>query len=149
MTTFSRQVVVEYTTEQMYALVSDVNSYAKFIPLITTSRILAVRDNQLRAAFKIANGPLGFEFTTVNTFEKYNYISMNLENGPFKAFNGVWRFTPLARNRSSISLFLEFEFSSKILCFILEGLFDQLCNTMIDAFLGQAAALYDNNQSWC
>ncbi len=143
MSIFSKKVIVEYSSDQMYNLVSDVNSYSKFIPLCASSKVLAVQDDQLRAAFKIAKGQLGFEFTTVNTFEKGQFISMHQENGPFKTFKGAWYFTPIEKNKSLISLHFDFEFSSKLLSFILEGLFNQLCDSMIQSFRNQAAKLYD------
>jgi ribosome-associated toxin RatA of RatAB toxin-antitoxin module len=143
MSVFNKQVSVNYSVEQMYALVSDVDAYSEFIPLIASSKIIARQGNELRAVFTIAKGPLGFEFTTVNTAETCDFIAMRLERGPFKKFKGIWKFTPLAMNRSLISFYLEFEFSSKFLCLILGGLFNQLCDVMIEAFKSQAAVLYD------
>lgn len=142
MSIFSKQVIVEYTAEQMYDLVSDIDSYPKFIPLCASCKILATQGNRLHVAFKIAKGPLSFEFTTINTIEKNNFITMDLETGPFKSLKGVWRFTPLEMNRSLISLQLEFEFSSKLFCLILDGLFNQLCDSMIQSFRDRAAMLY-------
>lgn len=142
MSIFSKQLIVEYTADQMYDLVSDVNAYSTFIPLCASSRILEVQGNQVRAAFQIAKGLLSFEFTTLNTFEPSRSISMNLEHGPFKHFEGVWNFIPQDGNKSFISLYMEFEFSSALFCFALERLFDQLCDLMLHAFCKQAANVY-------
>ncbi len=143
MSVFSKQVCVDYSVAQMYDLVSDVNAYSKFIPLIASARVLTTQGNKLRAVFHIAKGPLCFEFTTVNTAEYCDYITMHLEKGPFKKFNGLWKFKSLGAHKSLVSFSLEFEFSSKLLCFILEGLFNQLCDSMIQAFRDQAAVLYN------
>jgi ribosome-associated toxin RatA of RatAB toxin-antitoxin module len=142
MSIFSKQVVVEYSADQMYDLVSDVNSYSSFIPLCTASKIDIAQGDQLFAAFTIAKGPLSFSFTTLNTVEKGKSISMGLESGPFKSFKGTWQFSPLESNKSLISLYMEFEFSNKLLCCILDGLFNQLCELMIQSFRNQAAIIY-------
>ena len=142
MSTFSKQVTVNYTAEQMYDLVNDVNAYAGFIPLCISSEVHEEQDHKLRATIKIAKGKLGFQFTTVNTMEKGRSISMNLENGPFKSLKGVWRFTPISPNESQVSLHFEFEFSNKLLGAALGGLFKQVCDSMVESFRKQAAIRY-------
>lgn len=142
MSSISKQITVQYTADQMYDLVYDINSYSKFIPLCFSSEVHEGQDNQSRATMQIAKGKIGFEFTTVNTMEKGRSISINLENGPFKLLKGVWRFTPLETHESIISLHFEFEFSNKLLDMVLGGLFKQLCASMIESFRKQAAVRY-------
>lgn len=142
MTLFRRQVTVEYTAEQMFDLVNDITAYPRFIPLVSSVEILDLRDRQMRAVFKIAKGQLGFEFTTLNSFEKARFISMKLENGPFKHFKGSWRFSPLESDHCLIDLNMEFEFSNPLFSMVLNALFNQLCVSMMDAFRRQAAIVY-------
>jgi len=96
---------------------------------------------------KIAKGEIGFKFTTVNTMEKGRFISINLENGPFKSLKGVWRFTPSGTHECIISLHFEFEFSNILLDLTLGGLFKQLCNSMVESFRKQAAVRYGARQT--
>ena len=142
MSSFTKQVTVPYTAEQMYDLVNDIKSYPTFIHLCTSSEVHEEQDHRLRATIKIAKGKIGFEFTTVNTMEKGRSITMNLVNGPFKSLKGIWRFTPLGTDDCIISLHFDFEFSNKLLGVALGGLFKQLCDSMIEAFRKQAAVRY-------
>lgn len=142
MSSFSKQVTVPYTAEQMYGLVNDIDAYQNFIPLCVSSVVHEEQNEQLRATIKIAKGKLGFEFTTVNTMRKGRSITMNLENGPFKSLKGIWRFTPLGTHECNISLNFEYEFSNKLLGVALSGLFKQLCNSMVESFRQQAAVRY-------
>src|SRR5450759_613315 len=142
MSSISKQITVQYTADQMYDLVYDINSYSKFIPLCSSSEVHEEHDHKSRATMKIAKGEIGFKFTTVNTMEKGRSISINLENGPFKLLKGVWRFTPLETYECIISLHFEFEFSNKLLDIALGGLFKQLCASMIESFRKQAAVRY-------
>ena len=142
MSSFNKQVTVNYTAEQMYELVNDINAYSQFIPLCSSSEVHEEQDHKLRATIKIAKGKIGFGFTTVNTMEKDRSIAMNLENGPFKVLKGVWRFTPSGTHECIISLHFDFEFSNKLLGVALGGLFKQLCDSMVDSFHKQAVIRY-------
>jgi ribosome-associated toxin RatA of RatAB toxin-antitoxin module len=142
MSSFTKQVTVPYTAKQMYDLVNDINAYSTFIPLCVSAEVHEEQDHRLKATIKIAKGKIGFEFTTMNTMEKDRSISMNLENGPFKSLKGVWRFTPLGADGCIISLHFDFEFSNKLLGVVLNGLFTQLCDSMVDSFRKQAAVRY-------
>jgi ribosome-associated toxin RatA of RatAB toxin-antitoxin module len=142
MSSIRKQVTVPYTAGQMYDLVYDINSYSKFIPLCSYAEVHEEQDNRSRAIMKIAKGEIGFKFTTVNTMEKGRSISINLENGPFKALKGVWRFTPLGTHQCIVSLHFEFEFSNILLDLALGGLFKQLCDSMVESFRKQAAVRY-------
>ena len=142
MSSFSKQVTVHYTAEQMYDLVNNIKAYSTFIPLCISSEVHEEQDHKLRATIKIAKGKIGFGFTTVNTMEKGRSITMNLENGPFKTLKGVWQFNPLGTEECIISLHFDFDFSNKLLGVALGGLFKQLCDSIVESFRKQAAVRY-------
>ena len=100
------------------------------------------QEHQLTATIKIAMGKLSFEFTTANTMVKGRSIGMNLVSGPFKSLKGAWNFTPLANQHCITSLQFDFEFSNRLLSMALEGLFKQLCTSMVESFRKQAAIRY-------
>ena len=138
----SKQVQVGYTPEQMYDLVNDVKAYSSFIPLCSASEVHEQHDHQMRATLTISKGKAGFSFTTLNSMEKGRLIIMELENGPFKSFKGVWRFTPNGFHGCLISLEFEFEFASRLLNAAFSGVFKQLCESMIESFKKEAIARY-------
>lgn len=138
----SKQVTVDYTPGQMYDLVNDVNAYSTFIPLCTASEVHEQQDHRMRATISIAKGKVGFSFTTINTLEKNRFITMQLEDGPFKTLKGIWRFSPHGAHGCRVELELEFEFANKLLDVVFGGVFKQLCQSMIDAFCKQAVERY-------
>ncbi len=146
MSSINKQVRVRYSAEQMYDLVYDINSYSQFIPLCTYSEVYDEVDNTSKAAMKMAKGALGFKFSTLNTIEKGRSIAINLEQGPFKALKGIWRFTPVNAHESIISLHFEFQFSNLLLDVTLGGLFRQVCDSMIDCFHKQAVVRYQETR---
>lgn len=142
MSTFSKQITVPYTAEQMFELVNDINAYSTFIPLCVSSEVHEQQDHTLKATIRIAKGKIGFGVTTVNAMEKDRSISMTLENGPFSSLKGIWCFTPIGTQQCLISLHFEFEFTNKLVGTALNGLFKQLCDSMIDSFYNQALIRY-------
>jgi ribosome-associated toxin RatA of RatAB toxin-antitoxin module len=67
---------------------------------------------------------------------------MKLVEGPFSQLEGRWRFEPLGNAGSKISLFMEYDFSSKMVSFAVGPVFNKIANTLVDAFQKRAAEVY-------
>ncbi|HBA65556.1 MAG: ubiquinone-binding protein [Gammaproteobacteria bacterium HGW-Gammaproteobacteria-10] len=142
MTKICLQARVEYSPSQMFDLVSDIGTYADFIPLCTRSVVNEKCDEWVKATVTMAKGRVGFSFATINFLTKNRAIRMSLVEGPFKVLNGVWLFDPWKDHGSEISLELEFEFANQIISLAFSPLFKKLCDSMIDSFKKQAAMRY-------
>jgi ribosome-associated toxin RatA of RatAB toxin-antitoxin module len=66
---------------------------------------------------------------------------MRLVKGPFRHFAAAWRFKPLGAESCAVEFSLDYELVGP-LGRLLEPLFDQIANTMVDAFTRRAAELY-------
>ena len=64
--------------------------------------------------------------------------------GPFRRFAAQWRFVPLSPQACRIEFSLEYEFSSRTLGRVLSPLFDGIADSMVDAFVRRAAAIYES-----
>ncbi len=143
MTLISRNALVPYSVEEMYALVDDIESYAMFLPWCKSTEVLSRDDNEVQASIEIARGALNKSFTTLNRLQKNKMIEMRLLKGPFKHLQGYWRFDALKdKSASKISLDLEFEFESKLIAFAVGPVFNQIGNSMVDAFCKRAVEVY-------
>ena len=132
-----------YSVEEMYTLVDDIESYADFLPWCRSTEVLSRTDDEVRASIEIAKGALHKSFTTLNRVQKNKVIEMRLVSGPFKRLEGFWRFDVLKEgDASKISLDLEFEFESKLIAMAVGPVFNQIANTMVDAFCKRAAEVY-------
>ena len=67
---------------------------------------------------------------------------MQLVEGPFSELHGRWRFDPLGDAGCKISLFLEYEFSSKMVSVVVGPVFNKIANTLVDAFQKRAVEVY-------
>lgn len=139
----SRNALVPYNVEEMYALVEDVESYAEFLPWCRSTEVLYRKGEEVKASIEIAKGALNKSFTTLNRLQKNKMIEMRLVEGPFKHLEGFWRFSALKGNEAcKISLDLDFEFESKIVAFAVGSIFNQIANSMVDAFCKRAVEVY-------
>ena len=139
----SRNALVPYSVEEMYALVDDIESYAEFLPWCKSTEVISRDENEVKASIEIARGALNKSFTTLNRLQANKMIEMRLVKGPFKRLEGFWRFDALKDNSASkISLDLDFEFESKLVAFAAGPVFNQIANSMVDAFCKRAVEVY-------
>jgi len=137
----SRSALVEHPASEMYALVDDIESYPRFLPWCMEARVEQT-DGRTRAALTAGMAAVRQSFTTLNENHPESSIHMRLVEGPFKHFSADWRFTPLKHDACEIAFALRYEFSSRALGKLLEPLFDEIADTMVDAFTRRADELH-------
>jgi ribosome-associated toxin RatA of RatAB toxin-antitoxin module len=137
-----RHALVPYTTEQMYALVDDVPRYPQFLPWCRTAEEIERTPSEVVASLQVHKGALHARFTTRNRLEPYTAIVLQLVDGPFRSLSGAWRFSPIADKGSRVSLQLEFAFANPLNAWLLEPVFEHTCNSLVDAFVARAQAIY-------
>ncbi len=142
MPTINRSALVPYTPEQMFALVDDVLGYPDFLPWCQSSQVISRDEDEVVASLELAKGSVKKSFTTRNRLQAGKMIEMRLVDGPFKHLQGFWRFDALKENACKVSLDLEYEFSSKIVAMAVGPVFNQVANTLVDAFIERAREVH-------
>jgi len=137
-----RSALVPYSAKQMYQLVDDIDNYNHFVPYCQSSCVISRSQQQVTAKLKVAKSGLAKSFTTVNTLTPYEFISMELVDGPFTHLSGGWRFTALSDSACKIELDLDFEFSNKLTSLAFSKVFNKLVQSMVSAFTSQAEKIY-------
>ena len=137
-----RSALVGYSAEQMYNLVNDVEQYPKFVPNCKHAAVITRDEFSLSATLEIAKSGVAKSLSTSNTMTPFQHIHIELLNGPFKHFQGDWRFTPLNDSACKIELDLEFEFSNKLASIAFASVFNQLAQSMVGAFTQRATQVY-------
>jgi ribosome-associated toxin RatA of RatAB toxin-antitoxin module len=137
-----RSALVPYTPQEMFALVSDIESYPRFLPWCSGARILSRDIDEVRASIEFAVRGVTRSFTTRNRHQVNKMIEMHLVDGPFSRLDGFWRFDPLGEEGSTIALFLEYDFSNRVLGLVVGPIFGQIANTLVDAFQQRAVEVY-------
>ena len=142
MTIIQRRLIVPHSTEEMYLLVNAIEDYPKFIPWCHDAQVHSQDVDEIRATLFFEGGGFKKSFTTCNRLQKNKMVEMRLLNGPFKHLEGFWRFDTQEDNQCLIRFDLEFEFANKLLSLAFGTVFNQMANTLVDAFSKRATEVY-------
>ena len=138
MSTVSRSALVNHSAQQMFALVSEVESYPKFLPWCDRASVAERGPGRSVATLRINFRGLKEEFTTENHDRPNERIDMKLVSGPFRRLEGSWLFTALSAEACRVELSLHYEFRSALLEKLVGAVFDEIANTFVDAFARRA-----------
>jgi len=142
MAIINRSALVRYSASQMFALVDDIDAYPDFLPWCKSSTVLSRDEDEVQATLELSRGGIHKTFTTCNRLQQGKMIEMRLVEGPFQHLEGFWRFERLGEDACKVSLDLEFEFSNRILEVTLGPIFNQIANSLVDAFCERAVMNY-------
>jgi ribosome-associated toxin RatA of RatAB toxin-antitoxin module len=139
----NKSVLLEYSAEQMFALVDNIEDYPKFLPWCGDVEV--ARDGisqEVIARLTIDFHGFRKSFTTKNINTRPESIAMSLVDGPFSKLHGGWTFKPLRADACKVELNLEYDMSGHVLASLLEQVFGAIATSMIDAFCTRAKEIY-------
>lgn len=125
----------------MFDLVNDIERYPEFLPWCADASVASRSEHEVVATLAIRRAGLKQSFTTRNQLEPPERVTLNLLDGPFEYFEGVWRFTPLAASACKVALDLDFEYSGRLMRVALGPVFNRSADAMVDAFCARARDL--------
>jgi len=137
-----KNVLVPHSAEQMFTLVDRVEDYQTFLPWCGGINLIERSEQTTTATIYIDYHGLKQSFTTQNQKQFPNKMEMQLKDGPFKHFNGQWRFIALNENACKIEFILEYEFSNALLGKIISPVFSHIANTFVDSFVTRAEHVF-------
>lgn len=137
-----RSALVPYSADDMFALVDDIESYPEFLPWCSDAEVHERSGATVEATLELHRGAISKHFRTKNTAEAKRAIEIALLDGPFRHLAGRWQFQQLGDSGSKVSLDFEFEFASRTIDKIFGAFFEEICNTLVDAFTRRAEAAY-------
>ncbi len=129
------------TCEQMFDVVNDVRAYPSFLPWCVDTRVHEETESAMVATLSIQKAGVSADFTTRNRLRRPAEIRLELVDGPFRVLQGHWVFTSLGSEGCKTEMTLRFDVSSRLLDFTLGKVFEQVADTMVDAFCQRAAEL--------
>jgi ribosome-associated toxin RatA of RatAB toxin-antitoxin module len=137
-----RQALVRHTPERMFDLVNDVEAYPRRFAWCAGARVLEREgDAALTARLDLRFAGFTQSFTTRNTLERPHRLHMHLVDGPLRALEGDWTFTPLGEDGCRIAFALDFDYSGLLAGSALRLGFQGLANRMVDDFCRAADKL--------
>ena len=143
----SRSAIVPYSNRQMYTLVEDVESYPDFLPWCSDATLHWRDGDVLEGSVEMNRAGLKRSFRTRNRMHQDEAIVMALVEGPFSHLAGTWNFKALGESGCKVSLDVEFEVRSRTTDRLLGRYFEEICNSLVDAFVGRAQQMYAGPES--
>ena len=145
MKTVHKSVLIWYSAQEMFALVTDVPRYPEFLPWCDRSAVLDEDADGMTAEVGIAFGGIHQSFTTRNSHHAPDSVDVKLIKGPFSQLDGQWRFSPVGdgtQRACRIDVTLNYGFSSATLSALVGPVFDKIAATLVDAFVKRAEQVY-------
>jgi ribosome-associated toxin RatA of RatAB toxin-antitoxin module len=140
-----KSVLIWYSPEEMFRLVTDVDQYKNFLPWCHQSKVLQSSGLEMDAEVGIGMAGLNQVFVTHNTHIENREVHMKLIKGPFSNLDGTWTFEPVGDNSQracKVTLSLEYGFSSATLAAVVGPVFDKIAASLVDAFVKRAEQVY-------
>ena len=145
MKTVKKSVLIWYSPQEMYVLVTDVEHYPKFLPWCDRARIVTSDAHGMTAEIGISFSGIRQTFTTRNEHVPGRQVAMTLVNGPFSRLDGEWNFLPIGdgtQRACKVELTLNYGFENATLGKLIGPVFDKIAGSMVDAFVKRAAQVY-------
>lgn len=142
MVTIERSALVNYSAEQMYALIDDIEQYPAFMQGCINAEVLDRTADQVTGRLTLGKAGLKYSFTTRNKVVPGQSMEMELVDGPFKSFDATWHFKALSESACKVSLTMSFEWAGGFLGAAMEKLFQHSANSLVDALVDRAGELY-------
>ncbi len=145
MKTVNKSVLIWYSPEEMFALVTDVARYPQFLPWCDHARVMSEEGQTMTAEVGIAFGGISKSFVTRNTHVRGRRVQMELVEGPFSQLDGDWQFHPVgdgSQRACKVELELRYGFDSRALAALVGPVFDRIAATLVDAFIKRAEQVY-------
>ena len=145
MKTVHKSVLIWYSPQEMYALVTDVAHYPQFLPWCDHALVVEQDANGMTAEVGISFSGIRQTFTTRNTHTEPSQVGMQLVKGPFSKLDGVWNFHPLgdgSQRACKVELLLNYGFENATLGKLVGPVFDKIAASLVDAFVKRAQQVY-------
>ncbi len=142
-----KSVLIWYSADAMFALVTAVPDYPQFLPWCDHAQVLHTHADGMTAQISLNIGGIRQRFTTRNTHTPGRKVHLQLLEGPFSQLDGLWTFTPVGDPASAepacrVHLSLRYGFDNPALAAVVGPVFDRVAGSLVDAFVQRAEAVY-------
>lgn len=149
MKSLHKSVLIWYSPEQMFDVVTDVARYHEFLPWCHESRVIEQSDHGMKASIGMQLAGFKQAFTTHNKHlikeDGGLAVQMSLLDGPFSNLGGTWSFDPISGSATpacKVTLDLSYEIKNALLQMAIGSAFDKIASSLVDAFIDRAKKIY-------
>ncbi len=140
----SRSALIPFSAPQMFDVVNDVAKYQDYLPSCSRSEVIESAPGLMVARLTLSKAGVSQQFTTRNILVRPERIDLQLVEGPFTSLNGYWLFSQLGSDGCKTEMNLTFDFNSRMLNATFGKVFEQVADSLVEAFCDRAKVLYGN-----
>jgi len=142
MASIHRSALVEYSAEQMFDLVNDIENYPAYMDGCSEAVVISQNEEELVGKLTLRKAGIKQQFTTRNRLTRPVQIDMKLVEGKFKSFSSRWSFIELSDEACKVSLDMDFELDFALVDFAAERLLSAAANSLVDSLVTRAKQVY-------
>jgi len=147
---FSTTHRVDFTPQQIFAVVADVGRYKEFLPLVERSTVRnhkpAIDGNEnFGADLLVGYRKMGIQETfssQVQTSLKDFSVNAVSSGNAVKKLISSWHIAAVGDGKSDITFAVDYEMKSPMLQMLMKGMFDMAARKIMSAFEARAVKLY-------
>jgi ribosome-associated toxin RatA of RatAB toxin-antitoxin module len=136
-----RSALVTHPVEAMFDLIEAVERYPEFLPWCAATTVVSRDDALVRAQIDVAWHGLRFRMATRNPKRRPEWLAFELEDGPFRRFEGEWHLRALAPAACKVELAMRYELGGPLLATVAAAASDRVVGGFVDAFVTRADRL--------
>jgi ribosome-associated toxin RatA of RatAB toxin-antitoxin module len=133
-----KSALIGHSAASTFDLIEAAEHYPAFLPWCANAVILERDPSVVMARITINYHGLHFDLTTRNPKRRPHWMAIHLERGPFRRFEGEWQVVELAPKACKIEFTLRYEFDNALVGKVAGGVFDNIADTLVDAFAHRA-----------
>lgn len=133
-----KSALVARSLIETFDLIEAAEYYPLFLPWCADAQILQRSAKEVSARLTIDFHGIRFALTTRNPKQRPRWMKVHLQQGPFRHFEGEWRLTEIAAAACRIDFDLRYEWGGGLTGFLARPIFNEIANTMVDAFARRA-----------
>jgi len=147
MTEIKKNIVLPYTSTQIYDLVNDLERYPEFISWCKGVSIHSQTSYKTTASIQASKFGMDFTFSIIYQPEPSKMIRIHLlNNGPFRSIEALWRFKTLTNHETQLGFEVQYELSNRLFGWTITPLLKNEINHLLKDFSARAEKQYGAKQ---
>ena len=134
MPSIERSALIAVPAADVYALVNDIERYPGFLPWCARAEILSKSETEVVARIDIAVRGRRETLVTRNRLTPSSAIALEMVEGPFRRFQGRWRFIPVGDAGCRVDLEVSFELANRLVGAFAAPFLHRIADRVVDAF---------------
>ena len=132
-----------FRQKDIFNLVNDVEAYPDFLPWCSSAKILEKTSDKVLAKLTLKKMGVSYELVTRNRLSPFNFIDIELVEGPLQSLKGEWLFTELGDLGCKVEMSLGFEIKKRFIDKAMGSLLENAAEDMVRLFSSRAASIFE------